>query len=164
MNLSKQELDFAVIPEGKVVFLGSNPSCTSPYNDPFSHCKSANKMLSEWIPALGLTRAQVYFANVANYKTPRNRPLKKSEVTAEIPRLAVQLNGKIVVALGKTAQETMSRLIESGLVPSNQRDRVIYMPHPSGLNRQLNDKAWVASQLEAAKLRIAALINSQQPC
>lgn len=159
MNLSKEELDSAVIPEDKVVFLGSNPSCSSPYNDPFSHCKSANKMLNEWIPALGLTRDQVYFANVANYKTPRNRPLKKSEVTIEIPRLAVQLNGKIVVALGKTAQETMSRLIESGLVPSNQRDRIIYMPHPSGLNRQLNNKAWLQETLEQAKKKIDAALN-----
>ncbi len=160
MNLSKEELDSAVIPEDKVVFLGSNPSCTSPYNDPFSHCKSANKMLNEWIPALGLTRSQIYFANVANYKTPRNRPLKKSEVVAEIPRLAVQLSRNIVVALGKTAQETMSRMIGLGLVSSDQMDRVIYMPHPSGLNRQLNDKAWVALQLLAAKAKIATILSS----
>lgn len=150
MNLSKEELDLAVIPEGKVVFLGSNPSCSSPYNDPFSHCKSANKILSEWIPALGLTRDQVYFANVANYKTPRNRPLKKSEIKAELPRLAKQLDGKVIVTLGKTAQEAATMLIEAGL----NTTALVSMPHPSGLNRKLNNKEWVHAQLKEAKEKI----------
>lgn len=154
MNLSKDQLDNAIIPEGKVVFLGSNPSCSSPYDDPFSHCKSANKILSEWIPALGLTRDQVYFANVANYKTPKNRPLKKSEIKAELPRLALQLNGHVVVALGKAAQEAIALLAASSLLSSNDLARIACMPHPSGLNRQLNDKEWVKQQLTICKQKI----------
>lgn len=155
MNLSKDQLDKAVIPEGKVVFLGSNPSCSSPYDDPFSHCKSATKILSEWIPAIGLTRDDVYFVNVANYKTPKNRPLKKSEIKAELPRLAVQLKGHILVALGKSAQQAVALLASLNLLSADDLKKTVCMPHPSGLNRQLNDKDWVRQQIIACKEKIA---------
>lgn len=162
MNFTKDELDSMPVPAGKVVFLGSNPSCSSPYNDPFSHCKSANKMLNQWIPALGLTRDQVHFMNVANYKTPRNRPLKRSEIDAEIPRLIELLRGQIVVTLGKTAGDVMLDMLECGLMAPNQQETTIFMPHPSGRNRKLNDREWVNVMLGVSRFKLQQALGRVQ--
>jgi uracil-DNA glycosylase family 4 len=157
-------LDKLPVPEGKVVFLGSNPSCSSPFLDPFSHCKSANTMLNQWIPAMGLTRDQVYFMNVANYKTPKNRPLKQAEISWEARRLRQLLDGQVVVTLGKAAQKAVAIAFKEFVARLGADGYVIHedfplkgwirMPHPSGRNRQLNDRAYVEKVLEDSKVII----------
>ncbi len=160
VKADKKRLDEMPVPEGKVVFLGSNPSCTSPYEDPFSHCKSANKMLNEWIPALGLTRDQVHFMNVANYKTQGNRPLKWREVQVELGRLARLTCLQNVVTLGKTAAMAMEAIVSASYVMSTPCPRiVINMPHPSGRNRLLNDKDWVQQMLVENKQKLQKVME-----
>lgn len=139
----------------KIVFIGSNPSCTSPVNDPFAHCMSANRMINDWIPKLGLTRDQVEFMNVANYKTPKNRPLKTKEIDAELPRLTVALVGRKVVTLGKTAEIAIDRMCRENFLNGNgpevEPTLVLNLPHPSGRNRLLNDRAKVEQMLSEVK-------------
>lgn len=159
----KARLDVISVPEGKVVFLGSNPSCSSPYEDPFSHCKSANKMLTEWIPALGLTRAEVHFMNVANYKTPGNRALKQKEIIHEVSRLIELTRGQVVVTLGKSAVLAMCDVVDNYRGTTDHDDHtptVIEMPHPSGRNRLLNDKGFVQKMLIEARDKIAKARNA----
>jgi uracil-DNA glycosylase len=138
-----------------IVFLGSNPSCTSPVNDPFSHCKSANKMLNDWIPKLGLIRSEVVFKNVANYKTVGNKPLSVRQINIEIPRLTYELDNCLVVTLGKTAEKAILKCL-------SHNSMIVWcyaLPHPSGLNRLLNDKEAVEAMLQDAKRQIELAIH-----
>jgi len=79
--------------------------------------------------------------NVANMVTHRNRPLSVKEINEALPRLK-QLIGTPqyvkLVALGKTAEKALTLL------------RLDYyaMPHPSGLNRKLNNKEYVAEKIK----------------
>jgi uracil-DNA glycosylase family 4 len=118
-------------------------------------------MLNEWIPALGLTRDQVFFMNVANYKTAKNRPLNKREIRNELPRLVQRLQDQVVVTLGKTAERVMLQIDFLHTLADMDKDwfirvpkEVINLPHPSGRNRILNDREKVKQILETAKTHL----------
>lgn len=143
----------AIARTSKVVLLGSNPSNASPHNDPFTHCKS-RIMLEQWLPALGLTVDDVEFMNVSDEKTPNNRPLSRREILNSVPSLTKKTAGKVVITLGKTALDAMIDVVDDYRGTTDKDDdtpTIISMPHPSGRNRQLNDKEWVAKQLAWAK-------------
>jgi uracil-DNA glycosylase len=79
--------------------------------------------------------------NVMNEKTEDNRPLKKSEIKANLKRLAADVKtveADFVIALGKTAAEALSAI----------GAKFYEMPHPSGLNRLLNDKEFVEGKVK----------------
>lgn len=135
----------------KIIFLGSNPSNASPFNDPFTHCKS-RIVLEQWLPALGLTLDDVEFANVSNEKTPNNRPLRRHEIDVEYPRLRALLAQRAVVTLGKTAE--LAAGFVAFTLSADQKPVVINLPHPSGRNRVLNDKAKVAEILQKARQKL----------
>lgn len=141
----------------KVVLLGSNPSNASPFSDPFTHSKSS-ATLDSWLKELGLSRSSVDIINVSDTKTPNNRPLKSDEITRELPRLGPLLTNRVVVALGKTAATAVSRLIALN-VKSWKPAVVIELPHPSGLNRKLNDKEWLSSILQSARDTVSRYID-----
>ena len=132
----------------KIIVLGSNPSNSSPFNDPFTHCRSA-KTLDKWLAKLGLSREMVELANVSYEKTPNNRPLKKSEINLEIPRLGYLVGGNIVITLGRTAEEAMQRVVKLN-IPRWRPERVIALPHPSGSNRVRNDRELLEKMLSNA--------------
>lgn len=141
----------------KIVFLGSNPSNASPFLDPFTHCRSAH-VLSGWVERLGLKWDEVKFANVANYKTSGNKPLTGSQISAEIPRLHLELNGAICFALGSTAIKAARKVSQTLTHVYPHKMLIIELPHPSGMNRLLNDKDYVTRELARAKRELAAAI------
>lgn len=129
-----------------IVFIGSNPSIKSSKLTPFwSDTKSA-KVLKYWLEQLKDSDSELFFYNVSDQPTENNRPLKISEIKENLQTLKDKLQvfelHKIdikVVALGKTAEKALTLL---GV-------QYFAMPHPSGLNRKLNDKAYVGEKLKA---------------
>lgn len=145
----------------KIVFLGSNPSNASPFLDPFTHCRSAH-VLAGWLARLGLRWEEVTFANVANYKTIGNKPLTGSQISAEIPRLIAELSDAVVIALGTTAQKAAKKTA-NGCYPWPAPLAIIPLPHPSGMNRLLNDQDYVAKVLDEAKSKLTAALSLPTP-
>ncbi len=70
----------------------------------------AGKLLTQMIEAMGLTREQVYIANVVKCRPPENRLPEKDEVTTCLPFLQRQLaaiNPKVIVCLGSCATQSL---------------------------------------------------------
>ncbi len=115
-----------------IVFVGSNPSNASETEEAFARGTKSYKILESWAEAAAMTAWAV--VNVSNKKTPNNRPLNTAEIKEAIPDLINVLKGSDkVVALGKTAAKALTM---AGIFH-------LEMPHPSGLNRKLNDPDYV---------------------
>ena len=123
----------------RVLFVGSNPSHKSA--DPgaaFHVSTKSGATLAVWCRNLN---NEIIFTNVFHSPTKSNRPLSDGEVQEGLQQLreTIQSNsGCKVVALGKTASDALNRLGE----------RHLAMPHPSGLNRQLNDREFVERKIK----------------
>ena len=129
-----------------IVFIGSNPSIKSSKLTPFWSDTKCAKVLKYWLEQLKDSDSELFFYNVSDQPTENNRPLKISEIKENLQTLKDKLQvfelHKIdikVVALGKTAEKALTLL----------RIPHIAMPHPSGLNRKLNDKAYVQEKIDA---------------
>ena len=137
-----------------VIFLGSNPSKSAKSLD-----SKSSKTINNWVNILGLQPGEYKFVNVANYPTPDNRPLRRSEIDAELPRLFQELNGHYVVCLGHTARNVCMNItlaMGSGyrhFINDAKVQHTIFkrFEHPSGLNRNLNNKEKMTISLD--KLR-----------
>ncbi len=119
-----------------VVFVGSNPSEKSTTNTAFEPGTKSMDTLLEWVQKAGLTDTPKSHGNISSIKTPGNRPLNKKEIEEGIKQLLISLQVKRathVVALGKTAAGALAKYG----IPH------LEMPHPSGLNRKLNDPKYV---------------------
>jgi uracil-DNA glycosylase len=83
-----------------------------------------------WIEGID---AEFVFLNVSDEKTKNNKSLSKAQVKDCIFSLKQKLdhypNAKII-ALGKTAEQALLML---------KVENFLSIPHPSGLNRSLND-------------------------
>jgi uracil-DNA glycosylase len=120
----------------KVLCLGSNPGNASPDITPFHEMTRSRKVLESWFKDLDV---EIYFANVAEFKTPNNRPLNMTEIKKSAPSLRKKVEGfDKVVALGKAATYAAAL---SGI-------SFLEMPHPSGRNRLLNDKDFVSLKIK----------------
>jgi uracil-DNA glycosylase len=122
------------------MFVGSNPSAKSETTSPFDVNTNSGRVLKSWIDRVGI---QDYsHINVSDEKTPGNRPLSISEIKKALGSLSIKLQGADrVVAVGKTAAKAMDM---TGIA-------FMEIPHPSGLNRKLNDPQFVEEQLEKLK-------------
>jgi uracil-DNA glycosylase len=130
----------------KIVFVGSNPSQRSASIVPFWMDTRSNKILASWISRLEPGSIEsIHYLNVSNKPTPNNRPLKTSEIKENLERLKKNIEVDVVpdkvIALGKTAAVALTLL----------RIPFYGMPHPSGLNRQLNDPKFVEEKLKELK-------------
>lgn len=75
----------------------------------------AGQLLTKIIEAIGLTRDQVYIANVIKSRPPGNRNPEPDEVAACEPFLFRQIDvirPRVVVALGKFAAQSLLRTVE----------------------------------------------------
>ena len=140
----------------KVVFIGSNPSERSSSVVPFWHDTSSNKILSSWIGQIDVnTIESFHYLNVANYVTPGNRPLKISEIKMEISSLRERLGelGDVkIIALGNSAQKAMTLMGVDFFA----------MPHPSGLNRQLNNLKYVEEKIKGLRFYLSPSTIEEQ--
>lgn len=129
-----------------ILLIGSNPSIRSPDNSPFHAATRSRMILDEWFADLqGHMKA---FINVTDIVKADNKPLTGSEIQAALPALKLRLEefkGFKFVALGKTA----ARACELAGV------KFLEMPHPSGMNRKLNDPEYVKEKIK----RLAEFIS-----
>ncbi len=75
----------------------------------------AGQLLTKIIEAIGLTREQVYIANVIKCRPPGNRNPEPDEVATCEPFLFRQIDAikpKVIVALGKFAAQSLLRSTE----------------------------------------------------
>lgn len=126
-----------------VIFIGSNPSAASIGLGAFDKSTKSGRTLYEWIDKAGITACLVL--NLHNKPTPNNRPLKKSEIRAALINLEAVLSmytGTPIVAVGKAAAEALTLL----------RRSFYEMPHPSGMNRLLNDPKYIEEKIKGLVL------------
>lgn len=126
-----------------VLFLGSNPSKSSSSTLPFWEDSRSRKILDSWLARIQLDQSHsIHFMNVSDSPTEGNRPLKMREIHLELNRLS-SLIGDMkpdkIISLGKTADIALTLL----QLPH------FAMPHPSGKNFKLNDKAYVEEKIRA---------------
>lgn len=97
-------------PEADLMFIGEAPGYEEDRTgEPF--VGAAGKRLTEWIGRLGLTREQVYIANVIKCRPPQNRDPEPDEVEKCSPFLKAQIRAirpKVIVALGRYAGMLMT--------------------------------------------------------
>ena len=122
-----------------ILFVGSNPSNASLTDIAFHAETKSSKILTSWSKNLDGIKMHI---NVLNKKTENNRPLKISEIGGNLEQLKSQLNiisPNRIIALGKTAARALTLLGVD----------FFEMPHPSGRNRLLNDRAYVEEKIKA---------------
>lgn len=127
----------------KILFIGSNPSESAGSTVAFWQDTSSAKVLAKWIDELGPVD-QLFFNNVSPFTTPNNRPLTTTEIRESSERLKMLVaihDGAKIVALGRTAEKALRMIGE----------KFYAMPHPSGKNRKLNDKAYVEEKIKGLR-------------
>lgn len=91
--------------EADIMFVGEAPGFHEDrQGEPF--VGAAGNRLNQWIGALGLSRGEVYIANVLKCRPPNNRDPVVEEVKKCSPFLAAQIRAitpKVIVALGRHA-------------------------------------------------------------
>ena len=98
-------------PSADLMFVGEAPGADEDMQGvPF--VGRAGQLLTKIIEAIGLTRDDVYIANVIKCRPPQNRNPEPDEVAACEPFLFRQIDvikPKVIVALGKFAAQTLLR-------------------------------------------------------
>ena len=113
--LGRRQVVFGVgSPTASLMFVGEAPGEDEDrQGEPF--VGRAGQLLTKIIEAIGLTRQQVYIANVIKCRPPGNRNPEPDEVATCEPFLFEQvaaIQPKVVVALGKFAAQSLLRSTE----------------------------------------------------
>ncbi|MEZ5293935.1 MAG: uracil-DNA glycosylase [Vicinamibacterales bacterium] len=114
-TLGRRQVVFGVgSPQARLMFVGEAPGEDEDrQGEPF--VGRAGQLLTKIIEAIGLTREQVYIANVIKCRPPGNRNPEIDEVDTCEPYLFRQIEAiqpRIVVALGKFAAQSLLRSTE----------------------------------------------------
>jgi DNA polymerase len=96
-------------PKAELMFVGEGPGADEDeQGEPF--VGRAGQLLNNMIKAMGITREQVYIANIVKCRPPGNRTPEREECETCSPFLMRQIaviKPKVVVALGATAAKTL---------------------------------------------------------
>jgi len=149
-------------PNATVMFVGEGPGQEEDLQGrPF--VGPAGQLLDRMLAAIGLSRSDVYIANVVKCRPPRNRNPEPDEAEACLPFLRMQyawIRPKIIVCLGSVAARN---LIDPAIRITRDRGQWIERGgvfflltyHPAALLRDESKKreAWQDLQLLAEKLK-----------
>jgi DNA polymerase len=164
-TLGRTQVVFGVgNPDADLMFVGEAPGADEDVQGiPF--VGRAGQLLTKIIEAIGLTRDDVYIANIIKCRPPQNRNPEPDEVATCEPFLFRQIDiikPKIIVALGKYAAQTLlqtetpiSRL--RGQQFDYRGARLIPTFHPAYLLRNPSSKREVWEDMKLVK----RLLNSQ---
>ena len=108
----------------------------------------AGQLLTKIIEAVGLTRDEVYIANIVKCRPPGNRPPLPEESALCLPYLRRQIEiirPRIIVTLGNVPTQTLLQTVV-GITKTRgifvERDGILFLPtfHPAYLLRDPNKK------------------------
>jgi uracil-DNA glycosylase len=152
LGQTRKNLVFGVgAPDAQVMFVGEGPGQDEDeQGQPF--VGAAGQLLTKMIAAMGLTREEVYIANIVKCRPPANRDPAPEEVDACEPFLRQQIEAvgpRIIIAMGTFAAKTLLRT-ETGITRLRGRfytyQGIPLMPtyHPAFLLRNPDAKrpAW----------------------
>ena len=125
-----------------ILFIASNPSKLNSDPEVAMIGSKSEKTFNGWVEYL--VPSGVYkVVNVSDQVTDNNRPLKKSEYDLlKLSTYAINPSVTKIVALGNTAADALDMI---GI-------KYFKLPHPSPLNRFLNNTVQVEAVLEECKL------------
>lgn len=114
-TLGRSQVVFGVgNPKARLMFVGEAPGeDEDKKGEPF--VGRAGQLLTKIIEAIGLTREQVYIANVIKCRPPSNRNPEPDEVAACEPYLFRQIDviqPRVIVPLGKFAAQSLLRTMD----------------------------------------------------
>ncbi len=153
-------------PQADLVFVGEGPGHDEDIQGlPF--VGRAGQLLNQMIVAMGLTREQVYIANVVKCRPPENRTPEKDEIATCLPFLMRQLaeiNPKVVVCLGSVAAQALLNTNKSishfrGQWFEFRGAKLIATYHPAYLLRNPHAKPEVWADLK----KVMALLGLTSP-
>jgi len=148
-------------PNAKLMFVGEGPGADEDASGlPF--VGRGGQLLNNMIGAMGLTREQVYIANVVKCRPPNNRTPEPDEAHTCSPFLFRQIDvvrPQVIVALGQTAVTYLTgekRPLSAwrGTVHPLRGTKLIVTYHPAFLLRDPNQKkhAWADLQIAMREL------------
>ncbi len=150
-------------PDADLMFVGEAPGRDEDQQgEPF--VGPAGQLLTKIIEAIGLTRDQVYIANVIKCRPPQNRNPELDEVQTCAPFLFQQMDvirPRVVVALGAFAVRTLLRSEQSisrlrGQVFDYRGAKLVPTFHPAFLLRSPDRKRDVWQDMK----KVRALLSS----
>jgi uracil-DNA glycosylase family 4 len=138
-------------PQADIMFVGEAPGAEEDRQGvPF--VGASGQLLTRMIEAIGLTRDEVYIANVVKCRPPNNRDPKPGEIVSCEPYLIRQIElikPQIICTLGRFAAQTLLKTTESmgrlrGKVFDYHGVKLIPTYHPAALlhNAQWKQPTW----------------------
>lgn len=123
-----------------VIFIGDKPGKKNKSSDAFVGASCYPRLLS-WIAKLDLSINNVFIFNQEHIKIYSFGGLYCQDSTWHTD---IDLEEDRIIALGKAASKGLTKLGVDHFT----------MPHPSGLNRQLNSKSFIELKLQQCKYYI----------
>ncbi len=96
-------------PQARLMFVGEGPGADEDRQG-LAFVGAAGQLLTKIIAAIGLTREEVYIANIVKCRPPGNRDPKEDEIQTCIPFLRAQIRviqPRIICTLGAPASKTL---------------------------------------------------------
>lgn len=144
-------------PQPTLLFVGEGPGADEDAQGrPF--VGAAGQLLDKMIIAMGLTRDEVYIANIIKCRPPGNRTPELDEVTACLPflqRQIAQLKPTVICALGNTPLRALTGNDKAGITRMRGKqlsyNGIVMIPtfHPSFLLRNPDAKKPCWDDLQA---------------
>jgi len=163
-TLGRRQIVFGVgNPQADLMFVGEAPGADEDVQgEPF--VGRAGQLLTKIIEAIGLTRGDVYIANVIKCRPPQNRNPEQDEVDTCEPFLFRQIDviqPKVIVALGTFAARALLRTLDPisrlrGRIFEYRGAKLIPTFHPAYLLRNPSSKREVWEDMKLAR----SLLNS----
>lgn len=140
----------------RVVVVGSNPSRSSRSTAAFDVDTKSRSTLDAWLNCSDI-ECEIVYLNVHDLPTQGNKPLNLKQIRDAIPALHARISAAEpakLVALGGSAAKALTLL----------RLNFYTMPHPSGRNRQLNDKQFIDEKIKGLKIYLESLSHLDTNC
>ena len=158
-TLGRRQIVFGVgNPQADLMFVGEAPGADEDVQgEPF--VGRAGQLLTKIIEAIGLTRGDVYIANVIKCRPPQNRNPEQDEVDTCEPFLFRQIDviqPKVIVALGTFAARALLRTLDPisrlrGRIFEYRGAKLIPTFHPAYLLRNPSSKREVWEDMKLVR-------------
>ncbi len=170
-KLGRTQVVFGVgNPNAEIMFIGEGPGFYEDrQGEPF--VGAAGKLLNELLTSAGLSRSQVYIANVIKCRPPNNRDPEPDEVDTCKPFLMQQIemiNPKVICTLGNWATQTiLGRKVGitkvRGQVIKHENATIFPLLHPAAALHQGNLRQPLIEDFQKLKAFLEQLNKTPAP-